>query len=77
MVGVTRASAKQRSQKATIEEAFVFALDSLGYEKVREEQKKVLRAFVGGRDVFTALPTGYGKSLCFALLPHVFDYLKQ
>ena len=50
-------------QKATMEEAFVFALDSLGYEKVREEQEKVLRAFVGGRDIFAALPTGYGKSI--------------
>ena len=64
-------------EKATMEEAFVFALDSLRYEKVKEDQEKVLRAFVCGRDVFAALPTGYGKSLCFALLPHVFDYLKQ
>ena len=38
-------------EKATMEESFVFVLDSLGYEKVREEQEKVLRAFVGGRDI--------------------------
>ena len=25
---------------------------------------KALKAFVEGRDVFVALPTGYGKSLC-------------
>ena len=37
-------------EKATMEEALVFALDRLGYEKLREEQEKVLRAFVGGRD---------------------------
>ena len=64
-------------EKATMEEGFVFALDRLGYEKLREEQEKVLRAFVGGRDVFAALPTGYAKSLCFTLLPHVLDHLKQ
>ena len=64
-------------EKVTMEEAFVFALDRLGYKKLREEQEKVLRAFVGGRDVFAALLTGYGKSSCFALLPHVFDHLKQ
>ena len=58
-------------EKATMEEAFVFALDRLGYEKLREEQEKVFRAFVSGRDVFAVLPTGYGKSLRFALLPHV------
>ena len=39
-------------EKATMEGAFVFALDRFGYEKLREEQEKVLRAFVGGRDVF-------------------------
>ena len=46
----------------------MFALAQLGYQKL---QAKVLNAFVGGRDVFVALPTGYGKSLCFALLPHI------
>ena len=44
-------------------------LDRLGYEKLKEEQEKVLIAFLGGRDIFAALPIGYGKSLCFALLP--------
>ena len=47
----------------------MFALAQLGYQKLRKEQVKVLNAFVGGRDVFSALPIGYGKSLCFTLLP--------
>ena len=55
-------------EKATMEEAFVFVLDRLRYEKLREEQE-VLRAFLAGRDLFVALPIGYGKSLRFALLP--------
>lgn len=29
-----------------------------------------------GNDVFIALPTGYGKSLCYAALPYAFDTLK-
>ena len=61
----------------TIDEAFEFALDRLGYKKLKQEQEKVLRAFVSGKDVFAALPTGYGKSLCFALLPHIFDRLRS
>ena len=28
-----------------------------------------------GRDVFAVLPTGFGKSLCFACLPTAFDQL--
>ena len=35
-----------------------------------------IKSFVEGNDVLVILPTGYGKSLCFALLPLVFDYLR-
>ena len=49
------------------------AAASLGYTSLKEEQKKALFSFVTGRDVFVSLPTGYGKSLCYALLPFIFD----
>ena len=49
------------------------AATSLGYTRLMYEQKKALHAFVSGKDVFISLPTGYGKSLCYALLPSVFD----
>ena len=52
-----------------MEQTIAFALAQLGYQKLQKEQAKVLNAFVGGRDVFAALPTGYAKFLCFALLP--------
>ena len=34
-------------------------------------------SFHVGRDVFGVLPTDYGKSLCYACLPEVFDQILQ
>ena len=35
---------------------------NLGCQSLREEQTEAVKAFLGGRDVFAALPTGSGKS---------------
>ena len=47
---------------------------SVGYDQLKDEQVNILCTFVEGRDVFVSLPTGFGKSLCYMLLPLVFDY---
>ena len=36
----------------------------------------ILSSFVQGYDTFVSLPTGYGKSMIYALLPSVFDKIK-
>ena len=41
----------------------------LGYERLKEEQLRVVSNVIRQKDVFAVLPTGYGKSLCFACLP--------
>ena len=46
---------------------------SLGFYDIKKEQKEAIMAFVSGRDVFVALPTGYGKSVIYGSLPRVFD----
>ena len=35
--------------------------------------RQAVKSFCTGHDVFVCLPTGYGKSYCFVLLPLVFD----
>ena len=48
---------------------------SVRYDSLKTEHRAVT-AFASGRDVFIALPTGFGKSLCYGCLPCVFDCLK-
>ena len=38
---------------------------------MKEEQLEVVVGALQGLDVFGILPTGFGKSLCFACLPSV------
>ena len=52
------------------------AVQQLGYASLKDEQLKVVVGIAEGRDVFAVLPTGYGKTLCFACLPVVFDQLQ-
>jgi len=53
-----------------------YAATKLGYELLKTEQKEAVKAFAESNDVFVSLPAGFGKSLCFTLLPYVFDYLR-
>ena len=47
----------------------------LGYETLWAEQRLAIEAFVGGHDVFAALPTGYRSSFCLPILSVLFDIL--
>ena len=43
-----------------------------GIKQISAIQKQALYAIFNGRDVFAILPTGYGKSLTFQLLPDLY-----
>ena len=52
--------------------AIHFAAHKVGLGALKPKQ---VEAFASGSDVFVSLPTGYGKSFCYVLLPLVFDQL--
>ena len=47
---------------------------SLGNSTLKPEQLKAVFQFVFGNDVFISLPTGFGKSLCYIILPRDSSY---
>ena len=64
-----------RIDEETAEKAITCIIQKLGYSQLKPEQLKVIMEFVCGKDVFAVLPTGFGKTLCYACLPLVFDEL--
>ena len=50
--------------------------EHLGIATLTADQERAICEFVKGSDVFVCLPTGSGKSICFAVLPLVFDALR-
>ena len=61
---------------AAIDKAITFACETVGVETLKDQQRQAIQLFSQGSDVFVCLPTGFGKSLCYALLPLVFDNLR-
>lgn len=51
-------------------------VQTMGLQVLKPKQKEAVMAFLAGNDVFVTLPTGYGKSIIYAVLPRVFDRLK-
>jgi len=46
----------------------------LGYP-LKPKQLEAVFTFMSGKDTFVCLPTGYGKSAIYAILPIAFDFL--
>ena len=58
-----------------MEQVICNSVQELGYDRPRPDQLEAVLQCVNAQDTFIPLPTGSGKSLCFASLPLVFDKL--
>ena len=58
---------------------FRAALDEVvreaGLTALKPKQFEAIEGIISGEDVFVAVPTGYGKSIIYALLPSLYDKL--
>ena len=45
----------------------------MGYFTLKDEQLRIVADVLGGWDGFVCLPTGYGKSLCYAIFVGLLD----
>lgn len=62
--------------EARIRQAITVSGRALGVLQFKSKQLEALTAFLSGRDTFVSLPTGYGKSIIYAVLPLAFDSMK-
>ena len=59
-----------------MEGAIAIAMNKARISNLKQKQRECIQKFVEGHDVFASLPTGYGKSLIYALLPDVFNTIR-
>ena len=58
------------------EQAVSSSLHELGLVSLKKEQRQAVEAIVmKGRDVLAVLPTGFGKSLIYQVLPGTLDFM--
>ncbi len=52
------------------------AAQMIAIETLKPKQVQAVEPFVDGHDVFVSLPTGYGNSVIYSVLPGTFDLIR-
>ena len=63
------------SSSFDFDRALAYSLSCVKQEvlSLKDQQVEAVKLLSEGKDVFIWFPTGYGKSICYQLLPFVFD----
>jgi len=72
---VTGSPGTSTHEKAAIESAIAEAVDDMQLLPLKPKQFEAVFSFMSGSDTFVSLPTGYGKSIIYGILPKAFDFL--
>ncbi len=64
------------SDTVSLDTAIHVVVQRLGLTSLKDKQLDAVRSFAMQQDTFVDLPTGYGKSIIYAILPYVFDKLR-
>ena len=73
--------AEVKEDPSIISAAIQHSLLAFGYKSIKPIQAEAVQAVLRGSDVFVTVPTGYGKSLIFQILPlcarFLLEFLKK
>ena len=69
--------ASRRDLESLFPDGIPFSMEKLGFpnRELRLEQYDAIR-FLDRKDVLAVLPTGFGKSLIYQVLPAIFDFIQ-
>ena len=73
----TRLATAQVTEDRLFTDALLYVLSCVGLSSIalKQEQLTAIHYLYQRKDVFLWLPTGFGKSVCYEVLPFLFDFV--